>query len=92
MPSNAHHAGVRTVAVMMAAAIALLILPTVAHASHVETVSITPALGTIVADVCGPFWSRRREAPIPSGRSSTWRWRGPRPSSSACRPRASTPY
>jgi hypothetical protein len=53
--SNAHHAGVRTVAVMMAAAIALLILPTVAHASHVETVSITPALGTVVADVCGSF-------------------------------------
>jgi hypothetical protein len=48
-------AEVRTVAVMMAAAIALFILPTVAHASHVETVSITPAVGTVVADVCGPF-------------------------------------
>jgi hypothetical protein len=30
--SNAHHATVRTVAVMMAVAIALLMLPTVAHA------------------------------------------------------------
>lgn len=63
--SNAHHAGVRTVAVMMA--IALLILPTVAHASHVETVSISPALGTVVADVCGPFLVQTQGGTDPVG-------------------------
>jgi len=65
--SNVHHAGVRTVAVMMAAAIALFILPTVAHASHVETVSITPALGTVVADVCGPFLVQTQGGTDPIG-------------------------
>jgi hypothetical protein len=65
--SNAHHARARTVAVMMAAAIALLMLPAVAHASHVETVSITPAVGTVVADVCGPFVVRTQGGTDPIG-------------------------
>jgi hypothetical protein len=52
---------------MMAAAIALLMLPTVAHASHVETVSITPAVGTVVADVCGPFLVRTQGGTDPVG-------------------------
>jgi hypothetical protein len=51
----------------MAAAIALLMLPTVAHASHVETVSITPAVGTVVADVCGPFLVRTQGGTDPVG-------------------------
>jgi hypothetical protein len=52
---------------MMAAAIALLMLPTVAHASHVETVSITPAVGTVVVDVCGPFLVRTQGGTDPVG-------------------------
>jgi hypothetical protein len=65
--TNAHHARVRTVAVSMAAAIAILILPTVAHASHVETVSITPAGGTVLADVCGPFLVQTQGGTDPIG-------------------------
>jgi hypothetical protein len=67
MPVSNAHARVRTVAVMMAAAVALLMLPTVAHASHVETVSITPAVGTVVADVCGPFLVRTQGGTDPVG-------------------------
>ena len=65
--SNARHARARTVAVIMATAIALLTLPTVAHASHVGTVSITPAVGTVVADVCGPFLVQTQGGTDPIG-------------------------
>ena len=65
--SNARHARARTVAIMVAAAVALLILPTVAHASHVGTVSITPAVGTVVADVCGPFLVQTQGGTDPIG-------------------------
>jgi len=52
---------------MVAAAVALLMLPTVAHASHVGTVSITPSVGTVVADVCGPFLVRTQAGTDPIG-------------------------
>jgi Zn-dependent protease with chaperone function len=68
--SNARHTRVRTTAVMVAV-VALLILPTVAHASHVGTVSITPAVGTVVADPLVLSWSRLREAMILSAPWST---------------------
>jgi hypothetical protein len=64
--SNARHTRVRTTAVMVAV-VALLILPTVAHASHVGTVSITPAVGTVVADLCGPFLVQTQGGDDPIG-------------------------
>jgi hypothetical protein len=51
----------------VAAAVALLISPTVARASHVGTVSITPAVGTVVADVCGPFLVQTQGGTDPIG-------------------------
>jgi hypothetical protein len=65
--SNARHARARTVAIMVAAAVALLIVPTVAHASHVGTVSITPTTGTVVAGVCGPFLVQTQGGTDPIG-------------------------
>jgi len=65
--SNVRHARARAVAIMVAAAVALLMLPTVAHASHVGTVSITPSVGTVVADVCGPFLVRTQAGTDPIG-------------------------
>jgi hypothetical protein len=64
---NARHARARTVAIMVAVAVALLVLPTVAHASHVGTVSITPTAGTVVADVCGPFLVQTQVGTDPIG-------------------------
>ncbi len=65
--SNARHARARTIATVVAVAVCMLILPTVAHASHVGTVSITPAIGTVVADVCGPFLVQTRGGSDPIG-------------------------
>lgn len=65
--SNARHARARTIATVVAVAVCMLILPTEAHASHVGTVSITPAVGTVVADVCGPFLVQTRGGSDPIG-------------------------
>ena len=65
--SNARHARARTIATVVAVAVCMLILPTLAHASHVGTVSITPAIGTLVADVCGPFLVQAQGGSDPFG-------------------------
>jgi hypothetical protein len=53
--------------IVVGSLVGLLIPPTVAHATHVGTVSITPSNSTVVADVCGPFLVQTQGGTDPVG-------------------------